>query len=154
MNRRSAPLLLTLVALSACEVGAPRGDSPDRAPAKEAAARNACIAAALAERAHENVETLSAFFDPGQAGTPMAALQFAIVYADHAELRQAAAARVDSAVNHARTPTDSTRYAQAALQFVPRPPEPESLEANVSTAYSRDFQTILANEDHPCNWDL
>jgi hypothetical protein len=154
MNRSLPALLMMLAALAGCDPRAVREEAPEVAAAREEVARNACIAAALTERAHDTLETLQAFGDAEERGAPAAALQFARGYAHHAELRQAVAARVDSAVNHARTPADSVRYAEAAIRFIPSPPEPQTLEANVSAAYNRDFHEIRADEDHRCNWDL
>jgi hypothetical protein len=154
MKRSILSILLPAVLLGACDPRSVRAVDTEVAAARAEIARNACIAAALTQRAHDNLETLQSFVGDGFDGTPAAALQFARAYAHHAELRQAVAARVDSAVNHARSPADSARHADAAIRFIPAPPEPGTLEDNVATAYNRDFRTVRADEDHRCNWAL
>jgi hypothetical protein len=135
-------------------VGCERSSRAEPAEARREAARNACAAAELIARSHDNYQTLAALAETGSVGPANAALEFTRVYANHAALRGAAFARVDSAANHARTTADSIRYMEAAVSFLPGRPEPESMEANVVAAYNRDFVEIRDDGDHRCNWAI
>lgn len=158
-------LLIPLLIFSAAACG---GDAADEAPsesllARREAARAACIGAELLARAADNVATLEGNVAGTQPEDPMAALTrtaqeaalgFSRVYLQHAELRAAAAAQMDTAANYAATRADSVRYAEAARQYAIRPPEPGSVEANVIESYQQDFAQIYTDADHPCNWNF
>jgi hypothetical protein len=155
-------LLLALVLGSAaCERG------PEEVPAEVQAARTearrrACLSAELARAAEEDLQTLRETFDAVGAGpaetltrrAAQAAAEYAEAYRQHALLRQVAAANADSALNQAASPADSLRYQQQADRFVISAPEPGTIEANVIADYERKLAALLADEDHPCNWDL
>jgi hypothetical protein len=147
-------MMVLVVALSACEATPP----PPAAQTEtaRAAARDACISRELNMRADESVVALEEFETEALSaiGPAQAALEFARALQQHAMLRHAATAHADSALNHARTPADSTRYMQAAESFLPRSPDPGTLEHNVVAAWLRDYATIRADEDHRCNWDF
>jgi hypothetical protein len=149
--RTAAAVLLALPALLAACGGDP-GESPERREARVAAARNACVAEELTVRARENqanLDTLAAA--SGGIGPGMRAIyEYAVVYRNFAELRSSGLAYVDSAVS-ARTPADSTRYAQKAAQFVVRRAEPGTLDGNVAEEWQRSFNTARANPAHFCN---
>jgi hypothetical protein len=149
--RTAAAVLLALPALlAACEGGS--GESPQRREARVAAARNACVAEELTVRARENqanLDTLAAA--SGGIGPGMRAIyEYAVVYRNFAELRSSGLAYADSAVS-ARTPADSTRYAQKAAQFVVRRAEPGTLDGNVAEEWQRSFNAARANPAHFCN---
>lgn len=153
------PLLVLLVLLPACDRGP--GETPPEVQAeRRQAARQACIAHELVRRAQDQFQTLQASLPQGDAGADAgwtagrAATEYARAYLQHAELRAAAYAQVDSAVNASRRQADSLRHAQAAERFAIRMPEAGTLEANVLQAYERDFVEIRSDADHPCNWDL
>ena len=61
-------------------------------------------------------------------------------------------ARLDSALNHSVTTADSAAHIAAARAIQIRTPDPESVEANVIQSYDQNLVTILAEADHPCNW--
>jgi len=155
MRKAVFTLLVLPLLLAACE----RGDAPEAerpgAELRRQAELEACLAGAIAERARDSRETLELFgADNGQVGGPaQAATRFAQAYEAAAELRHTALAYADSALNHAPTAADSTRYMERARNFRPRVPEPGTLEDNVSAAWLRDFRELLADEDHPCHWD-
>ena len=115
------------------------------------AARQACVAEELLNTARSDLETIEATV--GTVG-PVAssASQFSRAWVQHAELRMAALAQLDSARNHSPTPTDSARHQQAAEGVVLVPPTEGTVEANVFADYQRKATTILADSDHPCNW--
>lgn len=151
-----------LISLTGCGDGAPEVP-PEVARARQQSARRACVAAEVLRRASSDIadlrETLetSSEDSPGaeltrRAGT--AALQFARAYEQHAELRLAAYAHVDSAVNYSRRAADSIQHVQMAQQLSIRSPQPGTVEANVIAAYERDLASLLRDPDHPCNWDL
>lgn len=163
MNRL-APLALALVlalAAAACERG------PEELPAEVQAARTgaqsrACLTAELARVAEEDLQTLQETFDAagdGPAATltrraAQAATEYAQAYRQHAMLRQAAAASADSALNHAASSADSLRFQERADRFIISAPEPGTIEANVIADYERKLAAMVADQDHPCNWDL
>jgi hypothetical protein len=148
------PAALALGLIAACDRGEPAAGADN--PAAMEAARDACISAELLERARDGVEALEAFQreDAPPMGPAAAALQFAGILEQHAQLRHAASAYADSAINHARAAADSVRYMQRAEAFLPRPPEPGSVEHNVASAWLRDYAAIRMDEDHRCNWDI
>ena len=115
------------------------------------AARQACIAQELLNGGREELATVEATV--GVSGpVANAATQFSRAFVQHAELRLAALAQLDSARNHSPTEADSARHHQAAASVVLVPPEPGTVEANVYADYEREAATILADSDHPCNW--
>lgn len=151
MTLRTAAVLLALPALlAAC--GGDAGESPERREARVAAARNSCVAEELTIRARENLANLDtlAAASGGVAAGMRAVYEYATVYRGFAENRSSALALVDSATS-ARTPADSTRYAQKAAQFVVRPAEPGTLEGNVAEEWQRSFNTARSNPAHFCN---
>lgn len=131
---------------------------------REDAVRDACISRELYARAEENHATLAELhgiedpgIDPAEAlppGPMRAAYAYAQVYRDHAELRRASFAHVDSALNHVRSPADSTRHMQAAASLAPPRAEPGTIEGNVADAYARDHLSLREDADHRCNWDI
>jgi hypothetical protein len=146
---------LVLLPLAACDPR-PLGDPPEVVEARVDAARGACIGRELLAGAEESLDALRAFQaeETVDLGITHAAMEFARAYHAHAQLRATELAYADSAVNHARSSADSLRYEQAASAFLPRAPEPGTLEGNVADAWLRDFTTIGADEDHRCNWDI
>ncbi len=146
--------------VAACE---PRQDqaAAARSPAQEEAARGLCIATELVRASDEEIDLIEASL-PADIETniqaqrtwqpQIAALQFAQVLYDHAMLRRAAVAHVDSALN--RAPADSARHMQTATRYTPGPAEPGTLEANVAQEYERRYDRMRTDEDHRCNWDL
>jgi hypothetical protein len=154
MTLRTAAALLALPALLAACEGGP-GESPERREARVAAARNACVAEELTIRARENLANLDtlAAASGGVAAAMQAVYEYASVYRNFAENRSSALAYVDSAVS-ARTPADSTRYAQKAAQFVVRRGEPGTLDGNVAEEWQRSFTTARANPAHFCNTSI
>lgn len=154
--RRFAGIVLVPLLLAACERGEVQPDVPPRvAEARRVATLDACLAQVLSERSRESLEALQEFQgeDSPMIGPAQAAVAFARAYLQTAELHAAALARADSAMNHARSPADSTRYIQSGEAFLPRPPEPGTLESNVAAAWMRDFAALRADEDHRCHWD-
>lgn len=156
------PLILLLVPLTACDRG-PEPVPAEVARAREQSARAACAATELLRRASDDVasleETLASTSDTGrasvvtrQAGT--AALVFARGYQQHSQLRADRIIQLDSAYNHSRGAADSARHVEAARRLAARVPDPGTLEANVASAYERDFTALFGDPDHPCNWDL
>jgi hypothetical protein len=128
-----------------------------------AAYRQACAARVLAERAQDDLETLTGTFDALDPDDPIsqiasrttgAALSFGRAYNDHAQLRATAYAYLDSAVNHSATAADSVRYIDRAGRFSIRLPAEGTVEANVFTNYQENLAALLSNPDHPCNWDI
>jgi len=158
---RACALIFTF-AVAGCGDSGEAPPSPEQLAIREAAWRQACAARELESIAEGDIETLEASveaFDPSdpigaisrRAAT--AALEFGRAFHRHAELRNSAYAYVDSAMNHARTPTDSARYVERAGAFAIRAPDPNSLEANVIADYEQRIAVILNDEDHRCNWD-
>jgi hypothetical protein len=155
MRKLIAVLFLAGLA-TGCEAD-PRQTAPaTRTPAQQSAALEACIAHTLAANAQESLEALQAFegIDGPTIATAGAVFEWARAYDQHAQLHYAAFAHADSALNHARTSADSARYIQTGQAFLPRRPEPGTLEENVAAAWIRDFATIHENEDHRCHWDV
>ena len=151
-------LALTLLLAAGCE--RPEEVSPEVAERRFAATRTYCAAAELARKAEDDYRTLEQTFpaprDPtGQMmrGAASAALQYSQAYLQHAQLRAAAAAQLDSAMNFSPADADSARHAAAASQFAVRVPEAGTVEANVYTAYQQDLAGIVTDPNHPCNWE-
>lgn len=162
-TRRAAPLLslvLLLAPLAACE-RARDPVPPEVARVRTQSTRGACVATELLRRASDDVASLEETLartsdDPAsevtrRAGT--AALTFARAYQQHAELRAARYAHLDSAYNYSQRAADSAQHLEAARRLAIRAPEPRTLEANVVSAYERDFTSLFGDPDHPCNWD-
>jgi hypothetical protein len=149
-------LSLSALALTGCDRGAATAADGSRTEAQQAAARDACLAEAMAAQAEQHLADLEEWGLAGGPGSAAAAAagEFARAYFQHAQLRYATLAHADSALNHARTPADSARYVQTAGAFLPRGFEPGTLEGNVAEAWARDFSVLLANEDHRCHWDI
>jgi hypothetical protein len=153
MRRSIGVCLAAAMLVAACERGSGTDQPQADSRMQEQAALEACLASALVERAVESRETLEAFGDEDGVGPAQAALRFALAYEAAAELRHTALAFADSALNHAATRADSSRYMARASEFRPRTPEPGTLEANVSASWLRDFQELRADQDHRCHWD-
>jgi hypothetical protein len=153
--------LVPLIALVGCDRSADR-EPPEVTQARERAARSACVAGEVLRRSADDVESLEALAVAGDGNAAAdltrragaAALSFARAYHQHARLRAAGYAHVDSAYRHSARPADSLRHVRTAEQLAPRPAEVETIEANVTAAYDRDFTALLRDPDHPCNWDL
>lgn len=126
-------------------------EDPERAAREQAAERNACIHAELATNSRSTLRQLEQLMGATEAGAGLAAQQYARAYSEYAELRAAATAYVDSAVNHARSRVDSVRYAETAGRFVPNAPDPGTLEANIAQAHAHDFRVIRDSTTHHCN---
>lgn len=141
MNIRRAVLLVPIV-LASCD--REPAESPERIAARQAAARDACVAEELVVRARENATELERF----AAGT--GPHTFAVAYREIAELRYASAAYADSAAR-AESAADSARYAERRKGVTPSAPAAETLEATIAQAYARDAARILANPAHTCN---
>jgi hypothetical protein len=146
MIRNSAILSLLCVAVVACGDQA-AGPTPEQIETRDVAARQACISARLAQRAADELETLEQM--TGNVGV----IAFQRAYEQHATLRLAAYAQLDSAVNHSPTPEDSARHAAIAEGFQIRAPGRESVEENVIRSYETNFAVIFNDPDHPCNWE-
>jgi len=153
---RFFPLVLVILALAGCDRAPRQAGTPQATEAQQAAARDACIAEALLTGARESAEALEQFgaLETQVAGPGRAAFSFARAYEQYAELHHTALVYADSAANHAAGTADSLRHIQAAQSFLPRQPQPGTLEGNVAAAWIRDFSTILADEDHPCHWGI
>jgi hypothetical protein len=134
-----------LVSLLAC-AGDEEGPSPQQLEEREVASRQACIAERLASRASDELRTLEGF------GAVTGPLAFQQAYTQHADLRLAAYAQLDSALNRASTPDDSLRHERAAGGYQLRIPESGSVEENVIRSYETNFAVIFNDSDHPCNW--
>ena len=141
---RRLPLAL-ICALAAC---GDRDEAPptDMTADQALAARHACVGELIARTAQEDLETLAT------TGTPEAIVMFSRALLQHAQLRYAVFAQTDSALNHSQTPQDSARHMLAADQFEIVVPSAGTMEANVIQDYERRANTILADTDHPCNW--
>lgn len=162
-SRLSVTFAMTVLAgsIAACD----RGGSdlpPEVARAREQAARRSCVAEEMLRRASSDVADLQDAVQGSSGETPgaeltrragSAALQFARAYQQHAELRAAGYAHVDSALSYSRRAADSVQHLQMAQRLSIRSPEAETIEANVIAAYDRDFASLLDDADHPCNWD-
>ncbi len=143
--RRSLHLLLLVAPLAAC-AEEQAGPSEEQRRERDLAARQACISQNLALRADDELQTLE------QLMVTSGPLGFQRAYTQHAHLRHAAYARLDSALNHSATPGDSLARAEAARAFQIRAPEPGSVEENVIRSYEGRFRAIFEDADHPCNW--
>lgn len=163
MSRLLIALALALpVALTGC-ADAEEEPPPVSFENRRFAYQQACVARVLAAEATDDIATLeevTAAADPDDpvgalsARASGVALEFARAYQRHAELREAAYAMVDSAVNYSATPADSARYAERGSRYTIRVPEPESVEENVLRGYQRDYEALMRDQDHPCYWDL
>lgn len=142
-----APLLLLLgvAAVAAC-ADEQTGPPSEQLLMRQHAAREACITERLALRAHDELQTLE------ELGVVSGPVEFQRVYTHHADLRRAASAHADTALNHAATTADSARHARVASEFQIRLPEEGSVEANVIRSYEGNFAAIYNDADHPCNW--
>lgn len=147
---RAGLFALVLLGIGACGDAPPEGVPDALREERRTAARTACIARELHQRAESNLETLASL--PTGAARE-ATLRFQEGYARYAELVAFAAALRDSAASHSRTPADSARYIERATALRLRTPEPETLEANVRDAYRRDVDRLASDPDHPCNWE-
>ena len=156
---RTPALLCVFLLLTGCGVFGDR--EPDEQTAtRQEAMRRACIANELSQKSDDELKTLQQ--TTGEIGGAMgarlpqsaasAALAFARAYNQHAMLRTAAYAQVDSALNHSPTPTDSTRHAENAAKFELAAAEPGTVEANVISNYEQRFAVIYNDPRHPCNW--
>lgn len=150
LRRPASLLLLASALLAACE-RAP-AEPPARREARVAASRNACVAEELAIRARQNLASLDtiAAMSGGLQGPMRAPHEYATVAWSFAELRHSALAYMDSALS-APTPGDSARYARRGEQFVVRPAEPGTVDANVAAEWQRNFATARTNPAHYCN---
>jgi hypothetical protein len=145
MRHRFSFLLLgsTLVACA----DEPEGPTAEQLAARQSAAAQACVADRLYQRAAEELATLEQL--AGESGL----VAFQRAYEQHATLRRAYTAQVDTALNHSRSPEDSTAHAAAAERLRISAPDPESVEANVIRSYERNAAALLSDPDHPCNWE-
>lgn len=142
----SRPLVLIAILLACGCADERAGASAEQLRERDLAARQACIAERLSQRADDELRTLE---EIGVFSGPVA---FQQAYTQHARLRHAAFTQLDSALNHSRSPADSTAHREAARRFQIRAPEPESVEENVIRSYERNFAAILSDSNHPCNW--
>lgn len=156
---RTPALLLSTLLLASCGLW---GDKePDEATARRLeATRRTCIANQLSQKSSEDLKTLQQ--TTGEVGGALgaklpqsaatAALAFSRAFDQHAQLRTAAYAQVDSALNYSPTPADSARHAENAARFQLVVPEPGSVEANVISNYEERFAALYNDPRHPCNW--
>lgn len=162
MIGRFTPVAALALILSAC--GDRQAAVPPEVQARRIDAyRAACITQRIHAEADEDeviIEEMILAADPatpeGQMTlmTSNAVLSYAVAFNRHADLRASVYAYVDSAFNHSPTPADSARYMARADAITLRPPADGTLEANVLTSFERKFAEMLADGDHPCNWDL
>lgn len=142
--------LLVLIGAAACGGGEPE-EPAGRTRQQQLAARHACAGEKLAGEAQEDLalleQTMSAAPGAGDAAT-----SFARAFAQHAQLRAAAYAQTDSALNHAGSPQDSAQHMAAATRFEIRAPRAGTVEANVMRSYEEKLNAVLVDDDHPCNW--
>ena len=158
----TARKLFVGLTLGLCVGGCADGEEDVEVPTeivlqRATAYRQACAARELAETATENLallESLPGGEDDAMSGTRNAAAGFARAYQRHAEFRLAMYAMADSALNHTTSPADSVRYEELASAFVMRTPAAGTVEANAMDAYSQDFNRVLGDDDHPCNWNI
>lgn len=158
----TAAALLMLGGCGDQPAGEAAEDSPVNLAERRGAYRQACVAEDLAAQAEDDILTLEEVA-AGAGSDPVAslsaraaesALEFSRAYQRHAELRAAAYAHLDSAINHSVTTADSARYAQRAESFSIRAPQAGTVEENVFLSYQTNFIQLLQDEDYPCNWDL
>ena len=138
-------LTLLCASLTAC-AGEPDGPGPEQLAARDNAARDACVALRLQQRAADELATLE------QLDTTGNLVAFQRAYENHASLRLAVAAQLDTALNHASGPEDSAAHSAAAERIQISVPDPESVEANVIRSYETNAAALFADADHPCNW--
>ena len=144
-------LLGGVLLLGACGGEGASAVSAEAAEARAVAARQACIAEELLNNGRQELETVEATV--GTSGpVANAATQFARAFVQHAELRLAALAQLDSARNHSPTPADSARHHQIAQRVVLVAPDAGTVEENVFADYDREAATLFVDSDHPCNW--
>lgn len=149
-----------LVALAGCDTAEQAQRRTATTP--DEPSRVACVSRELVAHAEDNRLSLDELAagdttgaDPAQALSQRAArsaFEFARAYEHLATVRATRAAFMDSSLNHAATPADSSRYSALAAQSRLQPPGPGTVEANVTDAYMRDFAVLLNDSDHPCNW--
>lgn len=151
MSNKPTVVLSLAMAAAACEAGAAGISAEVRAERREIE-RTSCIAERIALSANDNLEMLAAAAAhlPGTGG---AARQYGEAFARYAQLRAAAAAYADSAVNIAESAVDSARYAQRGASIKVRSPEPESVEANAARAFQQQMTATQVQPGHPCNWE-
>jgi hypothetical protein len=156
-------ILASVTVVAACGDRAARVESPEVRFERESAFRQACAARLLAQRAQNDLQLLemaSLGADPSDPAAEIsrrataAAVEYARAYERHAELRAGAYANLDSAVNHAETTADSTRFVQRAGSYSLRLPAEGTVEGNVLNSYQADLSSLLADVNHPCNWDF
>jgi hypothetical protein len=156
---RILPLLSLLLLLTACGEWGHKVPEEVAANRKEAS-RRACIANQLSQTSDEEMKALQQTRGAQEpvVGTNVpqsaaaAALAFSRAYNQHAQLRTAAYAQVDSALNFSPTPADSARHAANAAKFELSAPEPGTVEANVIENYEQRFASVYNDPRHPCNW--
>jgi hypothetical protein len=154
-------LLFGLVALTACgDSGEP---TPEQLADRQEAYRLACATGELLSRADADIPVVEGAvesFDPQDMLNAVnrraaaSVLEFARAYQQHAQLRAGAYALLDSAVNHAASTGDSIRYVERASAFSLRFPDDGTIESNVLTRYQTDLAVLMADQNHPCNWDF
>lgn len=153
----SAVALLALSGAAGCD-GEPAPPPGEVVLAREQAERAACAADELLQRASDNAENLQEALagtaEGGSMGAGTAALEFARAYLQHAQLRAAQLAHLDSAYDDSQRAADSVRHLRVAQDLAARQPEPGTVEANVRASFDRNFRAVLQDPDHPCNWDL
>jgi hypothetical protein len=143
---RDRVLLAVLCAALAACAGEPDGPTPEQLAARESAARDACVATRLHQRATDELATLE------QVAGGSGIIGFQRAYESHARLRLTVAAQIDTALNHASNSQDSAAHAAAAERIRISVPDPESVEANVIRSYETNAAAIFGDPDHPCNW--
>lgn len=153
--KRATLLLLLPALLAGCSEHPVREVPPQVRAERLAAERNACIAVALADEAADNLATLNS---AAQAAPSLGAIHeatraYAGAFLRHAQLRETAYLYADSALNYAKTPADSARFAKHAQSFVISVPERGSVEGNVFAEYQAKFSAMLADPSNPCNWE-
>jgi hypothetical protein len=143
---RNFILVAALLALPACD-----RESPERVAARKAAHRDACIAEELAVQANTQISQLDTMRAGADAPNPLSSMiyPFARAYYDFAKARERQLSLMDSAAI-ARTPEDSTRFAQRAAQAAPHAPSSQ-VEDNAAKDYQRHFADAMGNPAHPCN---